>query len=86
MAEETQSTVFPAVIPVYEEKKRLMARETVLDGVNLSLYDMHDGKMLYMLTQHSLWNRKYHPFLLCKCEHGEGVKNANHKCIQFTHQ
>ena len=41
---------------------------------------MHDGKMLYLLTQHSLYNRKYKPFLLCKCSKGEGVQNRDDKC------
>ena len=34
---------------------------------NTYYYELHDGKMLYMLTQHSLWNRKHHSFLLCAC-------------------
>ena len=29
-------------------------------------YDVHDGKMMYMLFQHSVWNRKHHPFIMCK--------------------
>ena len=44
------------------------------------IYDMHDGKMLYLITQHSLYNRKYKPFLLCKCSRGDGVQNRDHKC------
>ena len=48
---------------------------------NFSFYDLHDGKMLYLLTQHSLWNRKHHPFLLCKCKRGNGVlNNSTHMC------
>ena len=31
------------------------------------IYDVHGRKMLYTLLQHSMWNRKYHPFILCKC-------------------
>ena len=87
MAEETSCTVFPAMKSLYEEKKLLMDREmTVLPGVNMSFYDLHDGKMLYMLTQHSQWNRKYHPFLLWKCKHSDGVTDENHECVQFSHQ
>ena len=44
------------------------------------MYDMHDGKMLYLLTQHSLFNRKHHPFLLCNCKRGAGVQDGNHQC------
>ena len=41
--------------------------------------------MLYTLLQHSQWNRKYHPFLLCCCSPMEGVKgNANHSCIRLS--
>lgn len=44
-------------------------------------------KMLYMLTQHSTWARKCHPFLLCKCNRADGVKNPdNHVCHQLTHR
>ena len=46
---------------------------------------MHDGKMIYALTQHSAWSRKNHPFLLCACKRGEGVKNQNHTCAIISH-
>ena len=41
-------------------------------------YDVHDGKMQYELTQHSKWNRKYCPNILCYYQKGDGLK-ANHK-------
>ena len=47
---------------------------------------MHDGKMLYLLTQHCQWNVKHHPFLQCKCARGEGVKNPDHECIWMTQE
>ena len=47
---------------------------------------MHDGKMLYLLTQHLAWSRKHNPFLLCKCKQGEGVtNNDSHVCIPISH-
>ena len=50
-------------------------------------YDLHDGKMLYLLTQHSAWNRKEHPFLLCECRRGEGVRNNNkHECKLISYE
>ena len=52
---------------------------------NIFLYDMHDGKMLYALTQHSAYNRKYHPFLLCKCGPGDGVRDPSHVCLLIEH-
>ena len=44
------------------------------------VYDTHDAKMLYLLLQHSLWNRKHHPFLLCKCKRGDGLTSSDHSC------
>ena len=54
-------------------------------GTNICMFDIHDGKMLYMLTGHSQWNRKHHPFLLCSCSRGEGVKNSDHICRMISH-
>ena len=60
--------------------------KALFKDAKVHFYDMHDGKMLYVLTQHSLWNRKYHPFLLCKCTQGERVLNPHHKCKIFTNE
>ena len=35
---------------------------------DLHVYNVHDVKMLYNMLQHSQWNRKFHPFLLCSCK------------------
>ena len=35
-------------------------------NAKVSVYGIHDGKMIYSLLQHSQWNRKHHLFLLCK--------------------
>ena len=67
---------FLAKSELYDNKKSI----PYLTDSNISYYDLHDGKMLYLLTQHSLWNRKHHPFLLCTCMRGEGVINDNHTC------
>ena len=87
MAEETHSTMLPAVTSVFTERELVKKSESsVLPGVNsISFYDMHDGKMLYLLTQHSAWNRKHHPFLLCKCKRGDGVRNPYHECVRISH-
>eukprot|EP00957_Ditylum_brightwellii_P045104 3420458-Ditylum_brightwellii.AAC.1 len=42
--------------------------------------------MLYMMTHHSLWNRKHHPFLLCACHCGEDIRIRNHECKMLTEQ
>ena len=53
---------------------------------NSSVFCLHvdDVKMLYVMTQHSLWNRKHHPFLLCKCKRGETTNNEEHVCTPVT--
>ena len=56
-----------------------------MSDCQVSYYDMHDGKMIYMLTQHSLYNRKFHHFLLCACHRGDGVINGDHKCKLLSH-
>ena len=41
--------------------------------------------MLYLLTQHSQWNRTFHPFLLCSCKRGD-IANSNHACTLLDHE
>ena len=50
---------------------------------NVWVYDVHDAKMLYSLTQHSQWNRKHNPFLVCKCNRNTGLDDENHKFIML---
>ena len=40
--------------------------------------------MLYLLTQHSLWNRKHYPFLHCKCQRGIRVRDKDHEYRMLT--
>jgi hypothetical protein len=51
-------------------------------------YDIHDVKMLYLLTQHSLWNRKNHPFLMCGCNRTGGLngdeEDNQHSCHMYS--
>ena len=79
--------IMPSIYSIFNCKKELiLSTNSLVDGCNnVSYYDMHDGKMIYQLTQHSLYNRKYYPFLLCKCHRGDGVKNSEHECVQVTH-
>ena len=79
---ENLSVMLPSVNDHYRKKGELYTDTQMKYTL---LYDMHDGKMLYLLTHHSLWNRKKHPFLLCQCERGAGVRDKNHKCILLTH-
>jgi hypothetical protein len=58
---------------------------TATSRSNYRYYDIHDGKMLYLLTQHSLWDRKFRSFLLCTCKREEGVINETCVCSPLTH-
>ena len=80
VGDEKFDTLLPALKKIYESKADIRRREVSEDKVKHVTYDLHDGKMLYLLTQHSLFNRKHHPFLLCACQRGEGVKDPNHCC------
>ena len=75
--------MLPAVKGYFENKNVLRNDDT---RQNYWYYDLHDGKMLYLLTNHSLWNRKHNPFLLCTCDRGEGVRNTEHICVPKSHQ
>ena len=50
----------------------------------IEFWDMHDGKMLYLLIQNSSYNRKFYPFLFCKCRRGDFLKDG-FKCELITH-
>jgi hypothetical protein len=83
--DEKRETLFPVLMSLYEEKEKL--RQNPLYS-KYRFVDLHDLKMTYGLTQHSLWNRKVHNMLLCKCTKGEGVRknrDANFKCTRLTH-
>ena len=58
LGEEKASNIFPVVDSIYETKKDLIECKipSCLDDCNVSYYDMHDGKMIYMLTGHSLYS------------------------------
>ena len=86
IGDEKLCNLIPALDEVYKRKKAI--RDNGMDKLNggrASIYDLHDGKMLYLLTQHSLFNRKHHPFLLCKCHRGEGVTDSEHVCTPILH-
>jgi len=74
---EKCANIFPVIQQVYHEKKLLRADNM---NANIDCYEMHDGKMLYQFTQHSVYSWKLHPMLLCKCKRGEGVKDLDHSC------
>ena len=82
---ESLYTIMPAVKDYFESRKLVRDdSHPETSRQNFYYHDLHDGKMLYLLTQHSLWNRKYHPFVLCKCTCEVGVKDPNHACIVIS--
>ena len=83
---ESWEAMMPAVEEYFTLKYQLRQDLTRTNRNNYFFYDLHDGKMLYLLTQHSLWNRKHIPFILCTCRRGEGVVDyENHQCSLKTH-
>ena len=92
---ESYNNLMPVLEPVYERKKDIQNNNLIIEpdckfmnaNAKITLYDLHDGKMLYLLMQHSLFSRKFHPFLLCKCKRGEGViDNIDHECKIISHE
>ena len=86
IGEENRTNIFPAIKKILEEIQTLIINGIPeLPDVKIHYYELHDGKMLYLLTQHSLFNRKHFPFLLCTCGRGEGVINEDHECKFVSH-
>ena len=81
LGQEKAETLFPLLKDVYKSKYQLLTTDA-----NRVYYDMHDGKMLYILTQHSLYNRKHHPFILCTCKRGDAVRDLNYVCKLIPHE
>ena len=84
--DETARNVFPAIERILLTKERMshdMVKKQDVD--QFDMYELHDGKMIYLLTGHSLFNRKFHPFVLCECQRGEGLKEG-HVCKLITHE
>ena len=82
---EKSENVFPAIKEHYGSKKIMRERKDEMsNGIKFIFKEVHNGKMLYLLTQHSLFTRKHRPFLLCSCGRGVGVKNPDHECKLLT--
>ena len=84
---EDLATMKACLAEFVEDRKacfRNKIRPVSLSSSKVHTYDVHDVKMLYLLTQHSLWNRKYNPFLMCGCERDQGLDDSNHICKMYT--
>ena len=85
---ESLSSMTPLFNSYFESKKAIKNEahgdQNVPDRSNYFYYELHDGKMLYLMTQHGQYSRKNCPFLLCSCEKGEGVMNDDWVCKRIN--
>ena len=85
VAAKEEPSMLLSVLKNHYESRIKLKEKLKNDGINLCLFDVHDGKMICNIMQHSKWNRKHHPFILCKYKRGDAVKNLeNHTCQIIT--
>ena len=81
ITDETRETLLPLLIPIYESQKKLRERaSTTHEGATFYYYQCHDAKCIYVLTGHAHFTRLKKPYLLCKCDRGDGARDPNHVC------
>ena len=78
LGNENYANVSEAIEDEYNERQSLINEYNLKHDCQIYQYHMHDGKMLYLITQHSMWNRKHYPFLMCKCKRGVFLKQTPH--------
>ena len=83
IGDEKIETVFPVVKALYKWIGQNICAGLII-GENITIYEVHDYKILYNLLQCSMWNWKNYPFALCKCLKGDSVANPNHICTLIT--
>ena len=55
--EEKSEYVFPTIESIFQTKKDVIENSMdLMTNRKICVYDIHDGKRLYLLTQHSLFN------------------------------
>ena len=74
---ENYAKIIQAIENEYNEIQSLINKYNLKHGCQIYQYYMHDGKMLYLITQNSLPNRKHYPYLMCNCKRGEFFKTKN---------
>ena len=84
MGNEDFGTMKPIVEEHYQQRDKVIDAINKEEGCTLRCYDVHDGKMLYLLSQHSSYNRKHKPMLMCNCERGACFRRKRHTCRKFT--
>lgn len=88
LGNEKVEFLFPALYQIYrriKDRKEEWLNVNMVEGYKLSMYEPYDGNMYYLLTHHSLWNRKHRPFLLCNCKNSEGVTISEHEGSLIPH-
>ena len=83
MGDKKFETLFPVVKSLYEWIGQNVRAGPFL-GEQITIYELHDCKMLYNSLQCSIWNQKNYPFCLCKYLKGDGVVNPNRVCTFIT--
>ena len=75
---EDSDVVLSAYYDFFKERTAFKTEmlSTKYQHLDINFEDMNDGKMVYGLTQHSTYARKYHPFILCRCGRGEREVNC----------
>ena len=53
-------------------------------GITITIYEVHDCKILYNLLQCFMWNRKNYQVCLCDCMKGDGFIYSDHVCTCIT--
>ena len=84
MGKEDLKILTPCLSQYLLERRELIDERVKLKSVPNSkvwVYDVHDGKLLYLLTQHSRWNRRHHPYIMCNFKRGQALlDDTNHVC------
>ena len=74
---ENYANISQSIKNEYNERQYLINKYNLKHGCQIYQYYMHDGKMLYLITQNSMWNRKHYLYLICKCKRGALKKTKN---------
>ena len=79
-ADETDDVVTSAYTTFCKERNEfsVSSLDIKYQDLKIDFLELHDAKFIYALTQHSLYSRKYYPFLLCRC--GRGDTYSNKQC------
>ena len=70
----------------YFKKKKVLVLRSInnASSIKFRFCNLHNSKMLYLLTQDSMQNRKFRPFFICNCSRGDGVRNnMTQKCAMM---